>query len=111
MNGEYPIEMWNFFKHDGSRTNNHVNGYHTRLMGKAGKTHPNVFQVVEFFNKEASSLVFIIQLKSDQPAPKRRKKYINIDARLDQLGFEHMLCHRGIESYLSVTGHIMDNFG
>ena len=29
MNGQYPIEMWNFFKYDGSRTNNHVEGYHT----------------------------------------------------------------------------------
>ena len=29
MNGQYPIEMWNFFKYNGPRTNNHVEGYHT----------------------------------------------------------------------------------
>ena len=74
MNGQYPIEMWNFFKYDGPRTNNHVEGYHTRLMRKAGKIHPNIFEVVELFSQEeAASLVSILQLQSGQPAPKHRK--------------------------------------
>ena len=40
MNGQYPIKMWDFFKYDGPRTNNHIEGYHTRLMRKVGKIHP-----------------------------------------------------------------------
>ena len=92
-------------------TNNHVEGYHTRLMRKAGKIHPNIFEVVEMFSQEeAASLVSILQLQSGQPAPKHRKKYINLHARLDELGLEYMLCDRGIESYLSAIGHMMDNF-
>ena len=99
MNGQYPIEMWNFFKYDGPCTNNHAEGYHTRLMRKAGKIHPNIFEVVELFSQEeAASVISILQLQSGQPAPKHRKKYINLDARLDELGLEYMLCDRGIES-------------
>ena len=61
MNVQYPIEMWNFFKYDSLRTNNHVEGYHTRLMRKAGKIHPNIFEVVELFSQEeAASLVSIL---------------------------------------------------
>ena len=111
MNGQYPIEMWIFFKYDGPRTNNHVEGYHTRLMRKAGKIHPNIFEVVELVSQEeAASVISILQLQSGQPAPKHRKKYINIDARLDELGLEYMLCDRGIESYFSAIRHMMDNF-
>ena len=80
-------------------------------MRKAGKIHPNMFEVVELFSQEeAASLVSILQLQSGQPAPKRRKKYINLDARLDELGLEYMLFDLGIESYLSAIGHMMDNF-
>ena len=52
MNEQYPIEMWNFFKYDVPHTNNHVEGYYTRLMRKAGKIHTNIFEVVELFSQE-----------------------------------------------------------
>lgn len=108
----FPLEMWNYFKHNGPRTNNHVEGFHNRLRKKAGKAHPNLYEVVELFaHEEAASAVHILQVQSGQPAPKRRKKYDNIDSRLDQLGLEYMLCDRTMESYLKAVGHLMDNNG
>ena len=71
----------------------------------------DIFEVVELFSQEeAASLISILQLQSGQPAPKRRTKYINLDASLDELGQEYMLCDRGIESYLNAIVHMMDNF-
>ena len=112
MNGEYPIEMWDFFKYDGARTNHHVEWYHTRLRRKAGKIHPNIFEVVELFSQEkVSSLVSIFQLQSGRSAPTRRQKYINLDARLDQLRLVYTLRDQIIESHLWAIGHMMDNLG
>ncbi len=77
LEGLYPLTMWNFFKYDGPRTNNHVEGYHTRLVKEAGKSHPNIFEVVNLFrHEEASALVQAMQLECGQPAPKRRRVYM-----------------------------------
>ena len=34
------------------RTNNHVEGWHSRLKKVVGKAHPNIFEIVEVFKKE-----------------------------------------------------------
>ena len=93
----FPIEMWNYFRYDGPRTNNHVEGFHNRLKKKAGKAHPNLYEIVDLFSQEeASTSVHMLQVQAGQPAPKRRKKYDNIDSRLHQLGLDYMICHRTI---------------
>ncbi|XP_067648905.1 uncharacterized protein [Haliotis asinina] len=106
----YPLILWNYFKYDGPRTNNHVEGFHTRLMKKAGKSHPNLFEVVQLFiHEEASSNVQVLQLESGQSAPRRRRRYDDIDNRLERLGLEYMLCERSLASYLGAIGHMMDS--
>ena len=48
INGSYPPETWNMFKHKGQTTNNHSEGYNFRLGNKKtiGK-HPNFFQFIQ----------------------------------------------------------------
>ena len=48
----------------------------------------------------ASTSVHMLQVQAGQPAPKRRKKYDNIDSRLHQLGLDYMICQRTMESYM-----------
>ena len=36
-------------------TNNHVEGWHSRLKKVVGKVHPNIFEIVEAFKKEQAS--------------------------------------------------------
>ena len=108
----FPIEMWNYFRYDGPRTNNHVEGFHNRLKKKAGKAHPNLYEIVDLFRQEeASTSVHMLQVQAGQPAPKRRKKYDNIDSRLHQLGLDYMIYHRTMESYMKAVGHMIDNTG
>ena len=100
--------MWNYFRYEGLRTNNHVEGYHTRLNKKAGKAHPNLYEVLDLFRHEdAAACVTYMQLSAGQPAPKRRKKYDQMDARINKLGLEYMRCDRDLKSYLSAVGHIV----
>ena len=95
----FPIEMWNYvyFRYDGPRTNNHVEGFHNRLKKKAGKAHPNLYEIVDLFSQEeASTSVHMLQVQAGQPAPKRRTKYDNIDSRLHQLGLHDMPQNDGV---------------
>ena len=48
INGSFPPETWNMFQHQGETTNNHSEGYNSRLGNKKniGK-HPNFYQWVE----------------------------------------------------------------
>ena len=52
LNGSFPIASWNHYATEGPRTNNHVEGWHKKLNVAAGRTHPNVFEVVEVFQQE-----------------------------------------------------------
>ena len=44
--------VWNIFESGSVRTNNHVEGWHSRLKKVVGKAHPNIFEIVEVFKKE-----------------------------------------------------------
>ena len=41
------INKWNYFDFDGPRTNNHVEGWHSRLKKVVGKPHPNTFELIQ----------------------------------------------------------------
>ena len=48
VNGSFPPETWNMFKHDGETTNNRSEGYNFRLGNKRTiSKHPNFFQFCE----------------------------------------------------------------
>ena len=50
--GNYPLPLWNVFESGSVCTNNHVEGWHSRLKKVVGKVHPNIFEIVEVFKKE-----------------------------------------------------------
>ena len=52
LNGSYPVSIWNYHKVDGPYINNHVEGWHDKINRVAGKSQPNIFEVVELFKGE-----------------------------------------------------------
>ena len=52
MSGAYPLSSWNVHNLS-SRTNNHMEGWHSKLVGKA---HPNVFEIVHVFKMEQAAV-------------------------------------------------------
>ena len=51
LNGSYPISIWNYHKVDGPCTNNHIEGWHSKISRVAGKSHPSIFEVEELYSR------------------------------------------------------------
>ena len=86
--GNFPPRLWNVFSMDTSspRTNNHVEGWHNKLKRIARKAHPNVYELVEIFKKEqADTEVTLAQLATGAQPPRRAKKTLIKDRRLEEL--------------------------
>ena len=75
VSGSYQVRQWNYYKVDGPRTNNHVEGWHFRLKRVIGKAHPNIYELVEVFKKEESLTTMRVQqlVAGASQAPRRRK--------------------------------------
>ena len=74
------LSQWNVHLLDGPRTNN-LEGWHIRVKTLAGKTHLNIFEMVELFKTEHSRMeASILQLaaggtvRSKGPSRKRKNK-------------------------------------
>ena len=86
LKGSFPVAMWNHANNEGSATNSHLEGWHARLDRLAKMSHPNIYEVIEIFQREeASSKVTILQLKSGGVARKSKTKAIKNAKRLKKL--------------------------
>ena len=61
VNRSYQIRKWNHYKTDGPRTNNHVEGWHSRLKKVVGKAHRNNYKLVEVIKKEEALTTMRVQ--------------------------------------------------
>ena len=86
VNGNYKLSQWNYYDFEEPRTNNHIEGWHTRLKKIVGKADPNIFEVFEVMKKEqASSEMKLEQLELGGRAPPRKKRFIEKDKRISAL--------------------------
>ena len=53
--GTFHTAEWNLYETEGPRTNNHLEGWHNCLWRVVGKSHPNIFECVEVFQREQVS--------------------------------------------------------
>ena len=59
-----------------ARTNNHIEGWHSKLKKVVGKAHPNVYEIVEIFKtKQGVTEITISQLASGAIPPKEEPRY------------------------------------
>ena len=74
ISGQYRFRQWNYFDFQGPRTNNNVEGWHSRLK-KVGKPHPNLYEIIDVFKREEASTKVKLQIlqAGAQQAPRRRK--------------------------------------
>ena len=79
LNGQFQLTTWNVFIEDEPRTTNNLEGWHNKVKKIAGKSHLNIFEMVELFKLErASTEVALRQLMAGGPLrsvpPKQRTK-------------------------------------
>ena len=71
---------------DGPRTDNHLEGWHNRLNRIVGKAHPNVYELIEVFQREEVAMaVTISQPEAGGRAPPRKRKAKEMDIRISEL--------------------------
>ena len=86
LNGQFPCRSWNYFDHPGPRTNNHVEGWHSRMNKVVGKPHPNIYELVDVIKREEATTRMKLQLYETGAAlPPRRRRYEEKEKRLQAL--------------------------
>ena len=72
--GNFDIRLWNVHDSSTIRTNNHVEGWHSRLNKIVGKAHPNIFELVDTFKKEQATTEIDVTQRAVGAAPPRRSR-------------------------------------
>ena len=68
------------------RTNNNMESWHHHVNRSVKKTHPNIFELIQFMQKEqALTESAIVHLDGGDEPPRRRQKYVYIDKNIDEL--------------------------
>ena len=86
--------MWNVYS-DTIRTNNSVEGWHHKLNCDIGRSDPNVHKLVDFFlrKEQASTETTNQQALLGVAPPPRRRKYQELDCRLQRVRLSYELHH------------------
>lgn len=79
-------QQWNHFETVGPRTTNHLEGWHSKVKRAVQHAHPNIFTVIELFQKvEASSAIKMLQFAAGGARPIKRRRYRALNSRLAAL--------------------------
>ena len=104
--GSYPPSLWNVFETKSARTNNHIEGWHSKLKKVVGKAHPNVYEIVEILKREQGvTEITITQLASGAIPPRRGKKSTDKDKRIQELN------QRFSEKTITLEEYVQGIFG
>lgn len=103
----FPIEMWNVFDavtHDWARTNNDVEGWHSRFSRVVQGRHLNIFKFIEkLISEEDHFRIEIARVAAGGPVPAKKPQYIRLDNRLRNLVQEYD--EREVLQYLRAVAH------
>ena len=102
FDGHFRPCMWNYYRHCGPRTNNHLEGWHNRMKRISQKAHPNLYKVLELFQREqAASEVIILQPEAGGTCRQKGRKRIEREQKIQTLADELTNGDRDIDSYVS----------
>ena len=83
--GQFPVELWNHFKTVGPRTNNHLEGYNSKLKKCVSVAHPNIYTAIQLLqSQEVSASLNFYRAANGERIPPRRKKDIEKDIKFKE---------------------------
>ena len=105
----FPLRMWNHFINAGPRTNNNVEGFHSRVNRLLPHRHPNIYRFVELIKGiEKCERAKLIQINAGAPPPPpRRRVYRELDTRVRRLKQQLTDRTKTPLQYLDAIGHLM----
>ena len=110
LNGDFPPAMWNVHAAT-TRTNNVVEGWHSRLNKAIGCCHPNVYKLVTVLKGEqALTELTLRRADTGAPPPPRRRKYRDLDIRLDRLLDQYRQGQLTTDNYLTALRHVVHHY-
>ena len=88
IEGNFPLIHWNYFNQQHPRTNNNVEGWHSRMKKIISKPHPNIFSWIEFIQREeAITKAKILSFRTG--ATVRQRRQMKEKEKRIQTLFEH----------------------
>ena len=108
MRGQYSLPLWNYYSYDGSPTNRRLEGWHNRLKRIVKKPHPNIYELIDVFKREqAATEVTCQQLDTGANPPLRKKKYRQLDQRVQRIKDRMSAGQVSISEHLDAIGHLI----
>lgn len=100
--------LWNHFTHDGPRTTNHLEGWHSKIKKQIQTAHPNIYSFINHIKQiQAVNEVNIIQIAAGGLPARKRRKYRNIDNRLQQLKQRLRNNEMTVVQYADAASHLI----
>ena len=108
VDARFPLQMWNHHNTMDPRTNNNLEGFHTRLNRNLPHNHPNIYRFIEVLRQiEKADKVKLSQIDFGAAQPSRKRVYREPDNRIQRLKEQ---LHRGIKTslqFLDAIGHLL----
>ncbi|KAL8571302.1 hypothetical protein ACOMHN_061442 [Nucella lapillus] len=110
LNGDFPLSMWNV-TYANVRTNNHVEGWHSKLNRLIGRSHPNMHTLVFVLRREqAQTEQTMIRARLGDAPPLRRKKYRQLEERLRRVRERYRAGHLNSNDFLAALSHMIHQY-
>ena len=101
IRGCYSAASWNVYDLGDCRTNNHIEGWHSKLKKVVGKAHPNVFELVRIFKiEQAATSVKLAQLAAGARPPSQARWTIEKNKNIEELKTQFSNNTISLEQYL-----------
>ena len=106
VNGNFPPLHWNYFNQHQPRTNNNVEGWHSRMKKIISKPHPNIFAWIKFVQREESVTKAKIQSYRTGATSCQRRCRVKEKENMMQTLFDHFNAGNiSLEEYLGAIQH------
>ncbi len=103
--------MWSVFERDGSRTNNHLEGWHSKFNSIISRPHPNIYQLLHAIREEqAVTELTAVQLEAGSQTPRRKRRYVAVDDRLARLMKAYVDGEKTIDQFVVGVAYNLSTF-
>ena len=106
LNGQYHISKWCVYNAEGTKTINHVEWWHNKINRLAGKSHPNIYKLVDLFKiEQAATEVTLRRLEAGGVLAPTRKVQRTKEKRLKTIQQKFTNDEYSLEEYVTTLSY------